>query len=129
MSAEIELRRVRVCGLREIPVGEGRVVRIGDRPVAVFRTIGDRVFALDDTCTHMGGSLADGLIGAETIACPLHERRFALDTGAAVEHDCGAVSAYPVELDGEDVVLVVPVLTGAGGDLHLLGTFSADSTD
>ena len=118
----IELRRLRVCAAGEIPPGEGRVVRIGDRPVAVFRS-GDTFYALDNTCTHMGGSLADGLTGDETVACPLHERRFALATGAAVGHDCGAVAAYPVELRDDDVFLTVPVMRGAQGAAVTLGTF------
>ena len=119
----IELRRIRVCAAEEIPSGEGRVIRIGDRPVAVFHN-GDTFHALDNTCTHMGGPLADGLLADDTIACPLHERRFKLATGAAVGHDCGAVAAYPVELADGDVFLTVPVMRGAPGAAPALGTFA-----
>jgi nitrite reductase (NADH) small subunit len=121
----IELRRVRVCSVDDVPTGEGRVVRIGDRPIAVFRTAG-AFYALDDTCTHMGGPLADGLVSDETVACPLHERRFGLTTGQAVGHDCGAVSAYPTEVDSGGVYITIPVLAEPDGEGLTIGTFTGD---
>ncbi len=122
----VELRRIRVCALEEIPPEEGRVVRIADRPIAIFRS-GASVYALDNTCTHMGGPLADGLVADATVACPLHERRFALATGAAVGHDCGAVAAYPVEVVDGDVLITVPVFRGDDGAAVALGTFAETS--
>ena len=120
----VELRRVRVCSVDDVPAGEGRVVRIADRPIAVFR-VGDAFHALDNTCTHMGGPLADGLVADETVACPLHERRFALATGAAVGHDCGAVAAYPVQVSDGDVFVTIPVLRDRGASM--LGTFGSEA--
>ena len=119
----IELRRIRVCAAGDVPSGEGRVVRIGDRPLAVFRS-GDAFHVLDNTCTHMGGPLADGLVSDETVACPLHERRFALATGLAVGHDCGAVAAYPVELCDGDLFVTVPIMRVEGDPATAMGTFA-----
>jgi nitrite reductase (NADH) small subunit len=121
----IELRRVRVCSVDDVPAGEGRVVRIGDRPIAVFRTA-VAFHALDNTCTHMGGPLADGLVSDETVACPLHERRFGLSTGLAVGHDCGAVAAYPTEVDSGGVYVTIPVRSEPDGEGLTIGTFSGD---
>jgi nitrite reductase (NADH) small subunit len=111
----IELRRVRVCSIDDVPAGEGRVVRTADA-----------VYALDNTCTHMGGPLADGLVADETVACPLHERRFGLATGRAVGHDCGAVAAYPTEVEGGGVYLTIPVLSRRDTDGVMIGTFTSD---
>ena len=105
----LDVRRVRVCSVDDVPAREGRAVRVGGRPLAVFRT-GDRFYALDNACSHMGGPLADGLVGDSTVACPLHDRRFELATGRAVGHDCGGVAAYPVELRDGEVFVSVPVL-------------------
>ena len=121
----VELRRIRVCAVEEIPPEEGRVVRIADRPIAMFRS-GTAVYALDNTCTHRGGPLADGLVSDATVACPLHDRRFELASGRAVGHDCGAVAAYPVEIVDGDVMLTVPVFRGPG---VTLGTFTGTDTD
>ena len=119
----IELRRIRVCAATEIPPGEGRVIRIGDRPVAVFH--GEDAFhALDNTCTHMGGPLADGLLADDGGAGRRHVGGWGRATGGGGGHDCGAVAAYPVELQDGEVFLTVPVMRGAQGAAPALGTFA-----
>ena len=103
---------VRICSVDDVPMHEGRVVRVDGRPLAVFRSeTGFHV--LDNACPHLGGPLADGLVTETTVACPLHERRFELATGCAVDHDCGDVTAYPAEVRGGDVFICVHALAGA----------------
>jgi nitrite reductase (NADH) small subunit len=93
---------VRICSVNDVPLYEGRAVRVGGRSLAVFHSAaGFRV--LDNTCPHLGGPLADGIVTEATVACPLHDRRFELASGDAVSHDCGGVGAHPVEVRGDDV--------------------------
>ena len=57
--------------LSAIPPGEGRnFVSLGEK-IAVFRTRGGEVFAVQAECPHRGGPLADGLLGGTTLICPL----------------------------------------------------------
>jgi len=100
------LTSVRVCFVDDVPLHEGRVVRIAGRPIAIFHTAAG-FHALDNTCPHAGGPLADGLVTEATVACPLHERRFELASGGAVSHECGDVAAYPVEVRGDEVFVHV----------------------
>jgi len=93
---------VRLCSVHDVPLYEGRAVRVGGRSLAVFRS-GAGFHVLDNACPHLGGPLADGIVTETTVACPLHDRRFELATGQAVGHDCGAVAAHRVEVRGEDV--------------------------
>lgn len=112
MSATVSLEEVRVCAVDDVPLDEGRVVTVAGRPLALFHTAAG-FFALDNTCPHMGGPLADGIVADETVACPLHDRRFRLDGGEAVGHDCGGVAAHPVaERDGEVLILVPRIEEG-----------------
>ncbi|MEJ7718299.1 MAG: nitrite reductase small subunit NirD [Thermoleophilaceae bacterium] len=106
MSAALSLRETRVCDVEDVPIGEGRVVSINERPIAVFRTDAGW-YALDNTCTHMGGPLADGMVADESVACPLHDRRFELATGRPIGHECGAVASYPVEVRDDEVFLTI----------------------
>lgn len=103
---------VRVCSVEDVPMHEGRVVRVAGRPLAVFRSPSG-FFVLDNTCPHLGGPLADGLVTETTVACPLHERRFELASGLAVGHDCGNVTAHPVEVRDDDVFISVQALARA----------------
>lgn len=93
---------IRVCGVEDVPVGEGRTVVVGGRRVAVFRAEGGW-FALDAACPHRGGPLADGIVASRTVICPLHERRFDLATGQERSSGSYCVAAHGVEVRGEDV--------------------------
>ena len=97
---------VRLCSVEDVPLHEGRVVRVAGRPLAVFRSESG-FHVLDNACPHRGGPLADGLVTETTVACPLHDRRFELASGRPVDHDCGHVAAYPVEVRGADVLIAV----------------------
>jgi 3-phenylpropionate/trans-cinnamate dioxygenase ferredoxin subunit len=68
----------------------------------VFRD-GDGFFALDDTCTHGGASLADGWVAGGEVECPLHGGVFCLRTGAALGGPAvGDTVAHGVEIrDGQ----------------------------
>ena len=60
--------------------GGARVVEVDDRKLAVGR-VGDRYFAVDNTCPHARASLAAGEMRGQTIVCPLHGWDFNVFTG------------------------------------------------
>jgi nitrite reductase (NADH) small subunit len=82
----------------QIPPGEGRNFDVAGRRVAVFRTRDGRVFATQAECPHRGGPLADGLLGAGTIVCPLHEWRFDLASGESANGVC-PIAVYAIGVD------------------------------
>jgi nitrite reductase (NADH) small subunit len=96
------------CHVDDIPAGEGRTVRVDGRRVAIFRTA-TGWYAIDHACPHAGGPLADGIAADCSVICPLHERRFALDTGEPIGHDGPAVAAHHVEVRGDAVYVAVGV--------------------
>ncbi len=96
------------CHVDDIPLGEGRTVRVDGRRVALFRTA-TGWYAIDHACPHAGGPLADGIAADCSVICPLHERRFALDTGAPIGHDGPGVAAHRVEVRGDAVFVALDV--------------------
>ena len=48
-----------VCKVQDVPPGEGKVVALGGKIVAVFR-VNEQFYAIDDVCPHMGASLGAG---------------------------------------------------------------------
>jgi nitrite reductase (NADH) small subunit len=99
------MSEVVVGPLSSIPPGEGRNFEIAGQRVAVFRNRADQVFAVQASCPHKGGPLADGLLGGSTLVCPLHSWKFELTTGAAIVGECG-LKTYGVRLDeGKRIVL------------------------
>jgi len=94
--------------ISQIPPGEGRNFRLGERTVAVFRTRGGAVFATQAACPHRGGPLADGLIDEASVICPLHDRMFSFSNGEGIGNDC-ALRIYPTRLDRAGIILVTTV--------------------
>lgn len=101
-------RKVNVGPVYRIPPGEGRVFRVDGYDVAVFRTRSGTVHATQAWCTHLGGPLADGIVGNGKVICPLHGYKFSLRTGEADGHTCAALQTYPVTVNAEgELVLTV----------------------
>jgi nitrite reductase (NADH) small subunit len=96
------------CHVDDIPAGEGRTVTIDGHRVALFRTAAGW-HAIDHACPHAGGPLADGITADCSVICPLHDRRFALDTGEPLGHDGMGVTAHRVEVRGEGVYVAIGV--------------------
>jgi nitrite reductase (NADH) small subunit len=91
---------MRIGTVDDVPYLEGRNITIGEQRVAVFRT-GDGFAATDAACPHAGGPLADGIVADSCVTCPLHNRRFELTTGIAVNGP-DSITVHEVEQrDGE----------------------------
>jgi len=91
--------------LDQIPRGEGRNFDVAGRTVAVFRTHADEVFATQAECPHLGGPLADGMMGGTTIMCPLHDRMYDMRTGAVLMGEC-PIRTYPIRQATDGTLLL-----------------------
>jgi nitrite reductase (NADH) small subunit len=100
---------VKLGPISSIPPGEGRNFVANGEKIAVFRTRGGSIFAIQAECPHRRGPLADGLVGGTTLICPLHSWKFDLATGNALFGDCG-LKTYPVRVDENDeMVLTIEI--------------------
>lgn len=59
-------------------------VLVRDVPVLLVRRNG-QIFALAETCSHLGGPLAEGELVGDTVRCPWHCSRFSLADGSVVD--------------------------------------------
>jgi nitrite reductase/ring-hydroxylating ferredoxin subunit len=99
--------RIRV-GSRDELVAKGQLTgKLGPQPVCVF-WCDERAFAVDDRCPHMGFPLHRGTVENGLLTCHWHHARFDLESGGTLDPFADDVRAYPVELDGDDVMVVVP---------------------
>jgi nitrite reductase/ring-hydroxylating ferredoxin subunit/uncharacterized membrane protein len=53
-------------------------------PILLVRR-GQKIFAMAETCSHFGGPLSEGKLVGDSIACPYHASRFALDDGRVLD--------------------------------------------
>jgi Ferredoxin subunits of nitrite reductase and ring-hydroxylating dioxygenases len=99
------------AGLRASQVAPGTVVTVIVQgvPLCVGQTEDGRWGAIDDVCTHDGGDLGDGELDGNAVECPRHGGRFDLFSGRVLAFPpVVPVKAYPVHLDGDDVVVELP---------------------
>ncbi|WP_084584512.1 nitrite reductase small subunit NirD [Sphingomonas azotifigens] len=99
--------------LADLPLRGSRTLTLGGEPIAVFRTHDDQVFALIDRCPHKGGPLSAGIVHGHAVACPLHNLRISLATGTALGEDAGCTPVVPVRVEGERILLAMPVRAAA----------------
>jgi nitrite reductase (NADH) small subunit len=78
------------------------------KPVAVFRTGANEVFALVDECPHRQGPLSEGIIFGRTVSCPLHNWVVGLEDGQALAPDEGTARPLPVRVVDGDVYIHLP---------------------
>jgi nitrite reductase/ring-hydroxylating ferredoxin subunit len=67
----------------ELADGQLRKADAAGVPVLLYRTAGT-VYALDSTCTHMGGPLEEGTISDGCVTCPWHGSTFRFADGTIV---------------------------------------------
>jgi len=98
---------VKVAKISEIPAGAGKLVEAGGKQIALFHVDG-KLYAIDNTCTHVGGPLSEGYVQELIVECPWHGAQFSLETGNVLRPPARAdVASYPVRQEGEDVEIAV----------------------
>jgi nitrite reductase (NADH) small subunit len=108
MSGAGNLIWLRAAHVDEIPALGARVVKVGERAIAIFRTSDDRIFALLDRCPHRGGPLSQGIVHGSCVTCPLHDWVIRLDSGEALAPDEGHTERFSVRIEGGTVLLGLP---------------------
>ncbi len=99
-----ELVFVRVASRTEIPPGEGRSFSVGAYDVAVFDVDG-RLFAIENSCPHQGGPIADGYLEGPVVTCPWHAWRFDVRSGKMTLGDFAEIPRFAVRVEGDDVLV------------------------
>ena len=92
-----------VAKTADISPGRVAVFHLDDHDVAVCNVDG-AFYAIDDVCTHDGGSLDQGELEGDQIECPRHGARFDVRTGDAVQLPAfEPVETYPVRVEDDTI--------------------------
>lgn len=105
-----------VCTVEDLVPESGIAVWTEDGPVAVFYLPHrlPALFAISHTDPFSGANvLARGITGdlkgEPVVASPLYKQHFSLATGRCLEDETVSVKTYPVLLDGDKILLEVPI--------------------
>lgn len=76
--------------------------------------IRDSYYAIDNTCTHAGGSLCDGTLLDAVVQCPLHGAKFDVTNGGVVGPPATRmVASYAVRVSGDTIEVEVEIAEDA----------------
>lgn len=115
---------VRVTQCENIPLREGRSVRIDTREIAIFN-LGDRFLAIDNKCPHKGGPLSEGIVSGTAVVCPLHAWKVDLEAGCVVNQASAVpcVTTYPTRV--HEGVIHIEFPAGRSSKQEKFATFVA----
>ncbi len=98
---------VKAAAVSEVPPGKAKLVEAEGMQVALFN-VGGSFYAIDNTCTHAGGPLAEGTLVGEQVECPWHGAHFDVKTGKVLSAPAeGDAASYPVRVSGSDVEIEI----------------------
>ena len=98
---------VKVAKTDQIAPGRGKMVEVSGKKIALFNVEGS-FYAIDDTCTHRGGPLSEGVLEGKKVTCPWHGATYDVTTGEVLAPPAPkGVARYNVRVEGTDIEVEV----------------------
>jgi toluene monooxygenase system ferredoxin subunit len=98
---------VRVCSAEEVWDGEMRGITIQGRRVLLVHA-GGELHAYEDACPHRGMPLSQGKLADCTLVCSFHGWSYDVRSGRGINPESARLRAFPVRVEGDDVLVDVP---------------------
>jgi len=112
---------IEVSKIDELKAGAMKAVNIAGHEVLLAR-VGDKYYAANNRCPHMGARLSDGSLDATTVTCPRHGAQYDLSDGHVIRWAKMPVpvstigkligrpkplTTYVVKLEGESILVEI----------------------
>jgi len=95
-----------VAKISEVPNFGKKVVSIAGREILLVNVKGS-LFAVENECPHQGSPMSSAIVKDGYISCPRHGYRFSLTDGRCVDHPEYVLATFPVQLNGDDILVDV----------------------
>lgn len=95
-----------VAKISDIPNNCGKMFIVGEEHIAVFNKDGT-FYAIDNSCTHRGGPLADGELDGTLITCPWHCWRFDVTNGECPDIPGEKIKTYVCKVEGDNILVEI----------------------
>jgi len=95
---------IRMGSSKDVIAGQMHVFDVAGTKVTVANANG-QLYAFDDTCTHLGCSLAEGKLEGTTVTCPCHGSQFDVTSGAVLRGPARRpVRSRSVQVKGDELL-------------------------
>ena len=105
------------AGLNEVRERSCMTAHVESHTLALF-AYGDRIYAVDNRCPHMGFPLKDGSVKDGILTCHWHHARFDLASGGTFDLFADDVRAFDVEIRGDEIWVDTALQSDADAHLH-----------
>ena len=96
-----------VASTDEVQPGDRIVIEVKDHFVAIFN-VDNKLYAIEDICTHDDGPLAEGTLDGTIIECPRHGAKFDIATGKVISMPAiTPVPRYEVRTQNDDIQIFI----------------------
>ena len=104
----------KVADLDALKPGDKKSFPLSGKTILLAKVDGT-IYALDNKCPHLGGSLSDGELVDVTLTCPRHGAKFDVRTGknvgnaklAFIQMKVADAKSYPVKVEGNDILVAL----------------------
>lgn len=99
---------VEVARADELGIGQMKHVVLNGTWIAIARAE-DGYFAIDETCTHRGAPLCDGVLVGHMVQCPWHGSRFDVRTGEVLAGPADRpIPTFPLRVEKSSIQVQAP---------------------
>lgn len=96
---------VKVANRKDIADSQMREVQVDGQRICIANIDG-KYYAINNTCSHEGGPLADGKLEGYEVECPWHQSRFDMRTGEVKAPPATEPqSVYQIKIEGDDIMI------------------------
>ena len=103
-SPRVATQFVQVADVDDVRPGIPKVVVVDGREIALVNLDGC-IHAVDNTCPHQGGPLAEGWLDGPLIACPWHAWCFDVRDGKMTLGDFASIDVFDVAVEGTKIAV------------------------
>ena len=92
--------------LGDVPNFGKKVVSVNGQEILLVNVKGT-IFAVENECPHQGSPMGAAMVKDGHISCPRHGYRFNLTDGRCMDHPEYTLNTYPVEIQGDEILVKV----------------------
>lgn len=101
----------KACSADDLWEGEMVEADVGKHAVLLLRLDGGEVRAYQGNCPHQDIPLCEGKFDGRVLTCRAHQWTFDAVSGTGINPGDCSLAAYPVKIDGDDVLVEVDGVT------------------
>ena len=90
--------------ISDVPNFGKKAVTVDGQEVLLINIKGE-IFACENECPHQGSPLHAGIVKDGMLSCPRHGYRFVLKTGECLDNPGFTLKIFPVQLQGDDILV------------------------